>query len=60
MITELIWTRLVTTFCCGSVEVPDCQVHLSKQQLDAPTAAHDILVPSNYNGLDIYVCVSCR
>ena len=44
-------------FDCGSVEVPECQVHLSRQQLDALTAAHDILAPSNYNGLDIYVQV---
>lgn len=39
------------------MEVPECQVHLSRQQLDALTAAHDILAPSNYNGLDIYVQV---
>lgn len=44
-------------FDCGSVEVPECQIHLSRQQLDALTTAHDILAPSNYNGLDIYVQV---
>jgi len=42
-------------FDCGSVEVPECQVDLTSQQLDALAAAHDVLAPSDYNGLDIYV-----
>ena len=58
MITEIDLNEIgPNPFDCGSVEVPECQVHLSRQQLDALTAAHDILAPSNYNGLDIYVQV---
>ena len=43
-------------FDCGSVEVPECQVQLNEQQLDALNA-HDVLASSEYNGLDIYVQV---
>ena len=42
-------------FDCGSLEVPGCQVDLTSQQLNALAAAHDVLAPNDYNGLDIYV-----
>ena len=43
-------------FDCGSVDIPECHPQLSREQIDAITA-HNVLAPSSYNGLDIYVQV---
>lgn len=44
-------------FDYGSVDIPECHPQLSRQQIEAIRRTHDVLTPSSYNGLDIYVQV---